>query len=58
MKAYRFKRHATENVDEPDRTLCGETILARSALIINNADPNCLRCMRVIDARYRSESRG
>lgn len=50
-----FKKHATEDlpVYAGDRTLCGETIPERSALRIDNADPDCKRCLRVIDARLR-----
>lgn len=50
---YEFKRHATENVDAPTRTLCGEKIPERSALLIDNAIPDCKRCLRVIAARTR-----
>ncbi len=49
-----MKRHATEDTDAPVRTLCGEKIPERSALKIDNADPDCKRCQRVIAARYRS----
>ncbi len=44
------KSHATENVDDPERTLCGEAVAART---IDNANPGCKRCLRVIASRYR-----
>ncbi len=47
----RLKRHATEDAIKPDRTLCGETILERPCLKIDNADPDCGRCLRVIRSR-------
>lgn len=53
---YYYKRHATENVDRAERTLCGETIPERSALLIDNAMPDCKRCLRVITARTRGNA--
>lgn len=57
MYLEQLKRHATENVDKPERTLCGEGIHpTRSALRIDNVSPDCGRCLRVIAARYRRVS--
>lgn len=55
MTVYQMKRHATEDVSEPDRTLCGEKLppKERSAFRIDNANPDCKRCERVIAARLR-----
>lgn len=62
-----MKRHATEDVDEPDRTLCGRalpivagrvvtlTAVGARTVHVDNADPDCKRCLRVIEARLRKE---
>lgn len=46
-----MKRHATDDVDPVTHTLCGRALPAR----IDNADPDCKRCLRVIAARLRKE---
>lgn len=43
-----MRKHATEHVIGPTVTLCGEPIANRS---INNNDPDCKRCLRVIRSR-------
>lgn len=48
-----MKRHATDDVSTPTHTLCGERIPERSALRIDNADPDCKRCLRSITKRIR-----
>jgi hypothetical protein len=53
MREHEFKAHATDDVVPVDRTLCGEHIGERSCLRIDNAMPNCKRCLRVIAARTR-----
>lgn len=49
-----MKRHATEDVKDPERTLCGEPA---STHTIDNADPDCARCMRVIKSRCSLHNR-
>lgn len=47
------KRHATDDVDTATHTLCGLALAGRvlPSLKIDNADPNCGRCLRVIKSR-------
>lgn len=48
-----MKRHATEHVDSLDRTLCGKSISqgGESSIQIDNCDPDCGSCLRVIRSR-------
>jgi hypothetical protein len=51
--------HATEPVDEPDRTLCGhylERPAHLEALKIDDANPTCRACLRIIGARLRGSA--
>jgi hypothetical protein len=43
-----MRKHATEDVFEPERTLCG---LGVAAVKVDNCDPTCKRCRRVIRSR-------
>lgn len=49
--------HATEDVDDPDRVLCGHYV-ERPAhlepLRIDNANPTCKRCLAIIGKRTRA----
>lgn len=55
MTVYQMKRHATEDVSEPERSLCGEKI--GSAMKVDNANPTCKRCERCIASRLRKFER-
>lgn len=46
-----MKRHATDDVDRPDKTLCGREMPAD----VDNANPDCKACLRVIAARLRRD---
>lgn len=43
-----MRKHATEHVTKPDRTLCGEAV---DEVAVDNAAPDCRRCRRVIRSR-------
>lgn len=57
------KSHATEDTTPITHTLCGIDITLdvegwrpTPKTKIDNADPDCKRCLRVIKARYKAQS--
>lgn len=47
------KFHATDDVDPVEQTLCGRPLPCS----VDNANPSCGSCLRVIAARLRKEKR-
>lgn len=47
--------HATEDHDDVERTLCGQGLVTTHGLLtqVDNANPNCKRCLRSIEKRTR-----
>lgn len=43
-----MRTHATEDVHDPQKTLCGAAV---TKVHVNNHDPDCGRCIRVIRSR-------
>jgi hypothetical protein len=43
-----LRKHATDDIIEPDETLCGRAV---DGSVIDDADPTCRSCLKVIRSR-------
>ena len=48
------RQHATEDVDEPDKTLCGAPL--SPTVLVDNVNMDCRRCIKVIRSRCRAHN--